>query len=140
MRVLVVEDHTETAEYIASSLRAQGHLVDHCENGREDFLSALNNNYDVMIFDRMLPGLDGLTLIRSVRGAGVATPVLILSAMDGIDDRVEGLEAGSDDYLVKPFSFQELSARLAALTRRPPLKAGETVLQVSSSIGPAAAH
>ena len=79
----------------------------------------------------MLPGLDGLTLIKSVRGAGVECPILVLSAMDGIDDRVEGLEAGSDDYLVKPFSFQELSARLAALTRRPPLKTEETVLQVA---------
>ncbi len=131
MRVLVVEDHAETADYIASSLRAQGHLVDHCENGREGFLSALDNNYDVMIFDRMLPGLDGLTLIRSVRGAGVETPVLILSARDANGDRVEGLGAGSGDYLVKPFALQELSARLAALTRRPPLKAEETVLQVA---------
>jgi two-component system OmpR family response regulator len=131
MRVLVVEDHSETADYIASSLKAQGHLVDHCDNGKDGFLSALDNNYDVMIFDRMLPGLDGLTLTKSVRGAGVETPILILSAMDGIDDRVEGLEAGSDDYLVKPFSFQELSARLAALTRRPPLKAEDTVLAVA---------
>ena len=131
MRVLVVEDHAETAEYITQSLRAQGHLVDHCPNGRDGFLSALDNTYDVMIFDRMLPGLDGLTLIKSVRGAGVETPILILSAMDGIDDRVEGLEAGSDDYLVKPFSFQELSARLSALTRRPPLKTEETLLQVA---------
>ena len=131
MRVLVIEDHGETAEYIASSLKAQGHVVDLCDNGREGFLAALDNNYDVMVFDRMLPGLDGLTLIKSVRGAGVETPILILSAMDGIDDRVEGLEAGSDDYLVKPFSFQELSARLSALTRRPPLKAEDTVLQVA---------
>lgn len=131
MRVLVVEDHVETAEYVTSSLQAQGHLVDHCSNGREGFLSALDNQYDVMIFDRMLPGLDGLTLVKSVRGAGVETPILILSAMDGIDDRVQGLEAGSDDYLVKPFSFQELSARLAALTRRPPLRVEETVLQVA---------
>ena len=106
-------------------------MVDHCANGRDGFLHALDNDYDVMVFDRMLPGLDGLTLIKSVRGAGVETPILVLSAMDGIDDRVEGLEAGSDDYLVKPFSFQELSARLAALTRRPPLKTEETVLHVA---------
>lgn len=131
MRVLLVEDHAETAEYITTSLRAQGHMVDHCDNGREGFLSALDNNYDVMVFDRMLPGLDGLTLTKSVRGAGVETPILILSAMDGIDDRVDGLEAGSDDYLVKPFSFQELSARLSALTRRPPLKTEETILQIA---------
>ena len=131
MRVLLVEDHAETARYITSSLRAQGHMVDHCDNGREGFLSALDNNYDVMVFDRMLPGLDGLTLTRSVRGAGVETPILILSAMDGIDDRVDGLEAGSDDYLVKPFSFQELSARLSALTRRPPLKTEDTILQIA---------
>ena len=131
MRVLLVEDHAETAQYITTSLRAQGHMVDHCDNGREGFLSALDNNYDVMVFDRMLPGLDGLTLTKSVRGAGVETPILILSAMDGIDDRVDGLEAGSDDYLVKPFSFQELSARLSALTRRPPLKTEETILQIA---------
>ena len=131
MRVLLVEDHAETARYITSSLRAQGHMVDHCDNGREGFLSALDNNYDVMVFDRMLPGLDGLTLTRSVRGAGVETPILILSAMDGIDDRVDGREAGSDDYLVKPFSFQELSARLSALTRRPPLKTEDTILQIA---------
>lgn len=130
MRVLVVEDDRETADYITSSLKAQGHVVDHCANGRDGFLNALDNDYDVMVFDRMLPELDGLTLIRSVRGAGIETPILFLSAMDGINDRVEGLQAGSDDYLVKPFSFHELSARLAALTRRPPLKTEETVLRV----------
>lgn len=130
MRVLVVEDDSETAEYIASSLKAQGHYVDHCNNGKDGFLNALDNDYDVMVFDRMLPELDGLTLIKSVRGAGIETPILFLSAMDGINDRVEGLQAGSDDYLVKPFSFHELSARLAALVRRPPLKVEETVLRV----------
>ncbi len=130
MRVLVVEDDRETADYIASSLKAQGHVVDHCGNGKDGFLNALDNDYDVMVFDRMLPELDGLTLIKSVRGAGIETPILFLSAMDGINDRVEGLQAGSDDYLVKPFSFHELSARLAALVRRPPLKAEETVLRV----------
>ena len=131
MRVLVVEDDLETADYIASSLKAQGHAVDHCDNGKDGFLNALDNDYDVMVFDRMLPRLDGLTLIKSVRGAGIETPILFLSAMDGINDRVEGLLAGSDDYLVKPFSFYELSARLVALVRRPPLKTEETVLRVA---------
>jgi two-component system OmpR family response regulator len=132
MRVLVVEDDLETADYIKSSLKAAGHLVDHCDNGKDGFLQALDNDYDVMVVDRMLPGLDGLTLVKSIRGADVATPVLFLSALNGINDRVEGLEAGGDDYLVKPFSFQELSARLSALIRRPPLKAEEeTVLRVA---------
>lgn len=131
MRVLVVEDDLETADYITSSLKAQGHTVDHCDNGKDGFLNALDNDYDVMVFDRMLPRLDGLTLIKSVRGAGIETPILFLSAMDGINDRVEGLQAGSDDYLIKPFSFHELSARLAALVRRPPLKTEETVLRVA---------
>ena len=131
MRVLVVEDDLETADYITSSLKAQGHAVDHCDNGKDGFLNALDNDYDVMVFDRMLPRLDGLTLIKSVRGAGIETPILFLSAMDGINDRVEGLLAGSDDYLVKPFSFNELSARLVALVRRPPLKTEETVLRVA---------
>ena len=131
MRVLVVEDDLETADYITSSLKAQGHAVDHCDNGKDGFLNALDNDYDVMVFDRMLPRLDGLTLIKSVRGAGIETPILFLSAMDGINDRVEGLLAGSDDYLVKPFSFNDLSARLVALVRRPPLKTEETVLRVA---------
>lgn len=131
MRVLVVEDDHETADYITTSLRAEGHTVDHCDNGKDGFLNALDNDYEVMVFDRMLPGLDGLTLIKSVRGAGVETPIMFLSAMDGINDRVEGLKAGSDDYLIKPFSYHELSARLAALVRRPPLKAEETALHVA---------
>ena len=131
MRVLVVEDDAETADYIRSSLKAAGHVVDHCADGKAGFLNALDNDYDVMVIDRMLPGLDGLTLVKSIRGADVATPVLFLSAMGGINDRVDGLEAGADDYLVKPFSFQELSARLSALTRRPPLKVEETILRVA---------
>jgi two-component system, OmpR family, response regulator len=131
MRVLIVEDEQEAADYIHSSLTAAGHVVDHCANGKDGFLCALDNDYDVLVVDRMLPGLDGLTLVKSIRGANVLTPVLFLSAMGGINDRVDGLEAGADDYLVKPFSFMELSARLAALTRRPPLKTEETALRVA---------
>lgn len=122
MRVLVVEDDQETADYIASSLRALGHVVDHAADGRQGFLHALDNDYDVMVIDRMLPKLDGLSLVQSVRAAKVETPILFLSALGGLNDRVIGLQAGADDYLVKPFAFSELSARLAALARRPPLQ------------------
>lgn len=130
MRVLVVEDDRETAEYICSSLKALGHVTKHAPDGKQGFLDALDNDFDVMVVDRMLPGLDGLSLVKSVRGAKVATPILFLSALGGLNDRVDGLEAGADDYLVKPFAFSELSARLAALARRPPMQAEETRLQV----------
>ena len=115
MRVLIVEDDQETADYICSSLRELGHVFEHAADGKSGFLSALDSDFDVMVIDRMLPGLDGLSLVKSIRGADVATPILFLSAMGGINDRVDGLEAGADDYLVKPFAFSELSARLAAL-------------------------
>ncbi|TBN43666.1 response regulator transcription factor [Paracoccus subflavus] len=131
MRVLVIEDDRETADYVCSSLLALGHLVDHAADGKHGFLQALDNDFDVMVIDRMLPGLDGLTLLRSLRGAGVTTPIMLLSAMDGLKDRVDGLEAGADDYLVKPFAFSELSARLSALARRPPIKTEETHLRVA---------
>ena len=131
MRVLVVEDDRETAEYICSGLTALGHLTEHASDGKEGFLQALDNDFDVMVVDRMLPGLDGLSLVKSVRGAKVATPILFLSAMGRIDDRVDGLEAGADDYLIKPFSFSELCARLTALARRPPIQAEETRLQIA---------
>ncbi len=123
MRVLVVEDDGETAEYICTSLKALGHVTKHASDGKQGFLDALDNDFDVIVVDRMLPGLDGLTLVKSVRGANVDTPILFLSALGGLNDRVNGLEAGADDYLVKPFAFSELSARLTALARRPPMQA-----------------
>ena len=131
MRVLVVEDDGETAEYICTSLKALGHVTKHASDGKQGFLDALDNDFDVIVVDRMLPGLDGMTLVRSVRGANVDTPILFLSALGGLNDRVNGLEAGADDYLVKPFAFSELSARLTALARRPPMQTEETRLQVA---------
>jgi DNA-binding response OmpR family regulator len=131
MRILVVEDDGETAAYICSSLRALGHVPEHAADGKAGFLTALDSDFDVMVIDRMLPGLDGLSLVRSIRGAGVETPVLLLSAMGAINDRVDGLEAGADDYLVKPFAFSELSARLNALARRPPIQSEATRIQIA---------
>jgi len=131
MRVLIVEDDQETADYICSSLHALGHVYEHAADGKAGFLSALDSDFDVMVIDRMLPGLDGLSLVKSVRSADVATPILFLSAMGGINDRVDGLEAGADDYLVKPFAFSELSARIMALARRPPMQTQETRLHLA---------
>lgn len=131
MRVLVIEDDKETADYVCTNLRALGHVTLHAADGKDGFLKALDNDFDVMVVDRMLPGLDGLSLVKSVRGAEIKTPILFLSAMGGIRDRVDGLEAGADDYLVKPFAFSELSARLSALTRRPPIQSEETQIQIS---------
>jgi DNA-binding response OmpR family regulator len=131
MRVLVVEDDAETADYICSSLSALGHVHEHAADGKRGFLSALDSDFDVMVVDRMLPGLDGLSLIKAIRSAGVETPILVLSAMGAINDRVDGLDAGADDYLVKPFAFSELSARLNALARRPPIQTEVTRLQVA---------
>ena len=131
MKILVVEDDGRTADYVASGLTEEGHTVDRLGDGREGLIQATLNPYDVIIVDRMLPGLDGLSLVRTLRGAKVAAPIIFLTAMDGVDDRVEGLNAGADDYLVKPFSFAELTARIAALARRPQLKAEQTLLKVS---------
>jgi len=131
MRVLVVEDDTDTAAYIVEGLRQGGHLADQVADGRDALFLATSNSYDVMVIDRMLPGLEGLALVQSIRGTGVQTPILFLTARGGIDDRVAGLEVGGDDYLVKPFAFSELKARLAALARRPPLAQTETKLRVA---------
>ena len=131
MRILVVEDDGETADYICSSLSAQGHVPLHAADGKEGYLQALDNDFDVMVIDRMLPKLDGLSLVKSIRIADVPTPIIILSAMGGLNDRVEGLEAGADDYLVKPFAFSELHARITALMRRPPMQTEETVMKVA---------
>jgi two-component system OmpR family response regulator len=118
MRTLIIEDDDETAEYLVKGLTESGHLADHAATGPDGLAMALAAPYAVLVVDRMLPGMDGLTLIRVLREEGVTTPVLILSALGQVNDRVKGLKAGGDDYLVKPFAFSELLARLEALTRR----------------------
>lgn len=129
MKVLVVEDDAETADYIINGLSEHGHVVDHALNGHDGLFLAGGGGYEVAVVDRMLPGLDGLSLVKTLRNDGVGTAVLFLTNLDGIDDRVEGLEAGGDDYLVKPFAFSELLARVNALGRRPTMGAAETVLR-----------
>ncbi|MFO1127250.1 MAG: response regulator transcription factor [Rhodospirillales bacterium] len=118
MRVLIIEDDDETAEYLAKGLSESGHLADRAATGTDGLAMALSGTYDVMVVDRMLPGMDGLSLVRVLREEAVSTPVLILSALGQVTDRVRGLKAGGDDYLVKPFAFSELLARLEALDRR----------------------
>ncbi len=134
MKVLVVEDDLRIADYVCDGLRQQGHVVDHAGNGRDALFLALEPGHDVLVVDRMLPGMDGLAVVRALRASGSGVPILLLTALGGIDDRVEGLNAGADDYLVKPFAFSELSARLAALARRPAISAqqAETTLKVGS--------
>lgn len=131
MKILLIEDDAATAQHIAKSLRQHGHVVDHAADGRDGLFMAAGTPYDVMIVDRMLPKLDGLGVVKTIRGAGVTAPVLFLTALGGIDDRVAGLDAGADDYLVKPFAFAELLARVNALARRPPPSTQETVLRVA---------
>ena len=123
MKILLVEDDRQTADYIAKGLREHGHVVDKTDNGRDGLYMATGEPYDVMIVDRNLPKMDGLSLVKAARTSGTKTPVLFLTTMGGVDDRVAGLEAGADDYLVKPFAFAELLARVGALARRPPLMA-----------------
>ena len=118
MRLLVVEDDAQVAAYLVKGLKEQGHNVDHAADGKNGLFLATSEDYDAMIIDRMLPELDGLAIIKSVRAAGKNTPMLILSALGEVDARVEGLRAGGDDYLTKPFAFSELLARLDALLRR----------------------
>jgi len=130
MKILIIEDDTDTASYVATGLAEQGHVVDRAPHGRDGLFLAAGETYDVLIVDRMLPGLDGLAIVKTIRGAGVKTPILFLTAVDGIGDRVEVLEAGGDDYLVKPFAFAELAARVNALGCRPALAEAGTALCV----------
>lgn len=129
MRALVIEDDAATAAFVAKGLRQEGHVVEVAGDGRDGLFHALDGAFDVMVIDRMLPGRDGLAIVKAARAAGVRTPILLLTTMGGIDDRVEGLEAGADDYLVKPFAFAELLARLNALARRAPLSEAPTTLK-----------
>ena len=131
MRVLLIEDDQQVVSYLQKALREVGALVDHAGEGREGLLMAASEDYDALIVDRMLPKLDGLTIVRTLRASDKHTPVLILSALGDVDDRVEGLRAGGDDYLVKPFAFSELHARLEALLRRGSGDGPTTRLQVA---------
>ena len=118
MRILVVEDDRIAAGFLLKGLREAGHSVDHAEAGKKGLALAASESYDVIVLDRMLPQVDGMAILRTLRASKVQTPVLILSALGEVQDRIEGLQAGSDDYLVKPFSMAELLARLVALQRR----------------------
>ena len=118
MKILVIEDSEETAEYIATGLKQAGHQIAVADDGPNGLRALRQGDYDLLIVDRMLPGLDGLSVVQLIRDQGLTVPVLFLSALGGVDDRVKGLNAGGDDYLIKPFSLRELEARVAALGRR----------------------
>jgi two-component system OmpR family response regulator len=131
MKVLVIEDDKETGEYVRNGLVEHGHVVDLAGTERDGLFLAAGEPYDIIVVDRRLPGIDGLSIVKAIRAGGVRTPVLFLTTMSGVRDRVEGLEAGADDYLVKPFAFAELVARINALARRPAMAASDTVLRVA---------
>lgn len=131
MKLLIVEDDRETAAYLAKGLSESGYAIDQSSDGREGLFMATSGSYDAIILDRMLPGMDGLSLVGALRGAKIGTPALILSALGSVDDRVKGLRAGGDDYLVKPFAFSELLARIEALLRRGAESATITRLRVA---------
>ncbi len=134
MRILLIEDDAQTAAHVADSLRDQSHLIEHSYDGWDGLFRSTLQQFDAVVVDRMLPGLDGLSAIRKMRAAGMQAPVLVLTAMGSIEDRVAGLESGADDYLVKPFSMAELNARLNALGRRPPLKEESAELVVGDLV------
>ncbi|CAN5206651.1 response regulator transcription factor [soil metagenome] len=127
-RILLVEDDPDTADYILKGLREDGFVVEHVADGRDGLYLASASDFDVVVMDRMMPGMDGLSVIRALRAGGVQTPILILSALSHVDERVKGLRAGGDDYLTKPFGYAELSARLDNLTRRGSARPVETRL------------
>ena len=131
MRILIIEDDRDAAQYLAKGLRESGHSAEVAEDGREGLLRAAVDQFDVLIVDRMLPNLDGLSLVQHLRKTGNATPVLFLSALGEVDDRVRGLRAGGDDYLTKPYAFSELLARIENLGRRRDQRAAATRLRVA---------
>ena len=130
MRILLIEDDRDTAAYIRSGLEEEGHTIDHICEGRDGLAQAIGEDYDIVIMDRMLPGIDGLSIVKTIRGTGRKMPILFLTALGGVGDRVDGLDAGGDDYVVKPFAFSELLARVNALSRRPHFKGQEASLKV----------
>ena len=149
MRILLVEDEKDLREALSDTLVAYGYTVDCCSNGPDGLDSICSGGCDLVLLDRMLPGIDGLTVLRQARQAGVRTPVLMLTALDAVGDRVAGLDAGADDYLAKPFATEELLARVRALSRRPAewetdivLGRGDVELQVQDRVltGPAGTY
>jgi len=129
MKLLLVEDNERVARFVKKGLTEAGHTVDHADNGRDGMFHAASDSYDAIVMDRMLPGgVDGLAIVEALRSQGNGVPILILSALDGVDDRILGLKRGGDDYLVKPFAFGELLARLDALLRRSQSQAVETAM------------
>ena len=130
MRLLIVEDDREAADYLKKALREAGHVAELAGDGEEGLAAAIDGEFDVLVVDRMLPKRDGLSVIAELRTRGNKTPVLILSALGQVDDRVAGLRAGGDDYLAKPYAFSELLARVEALTRRTTQQSGDTVYHV----------
>ena len=130
VKILLLEDDAMTSSFIEKGLRSAGHVVDACTTGRDAIFHAADGAYDVLVIDRMVPGVDGLAVLKALRITGVTTPTIFLTAMDGVEDRVEGLEAGADDYLVKPFAMTELIARIDALARRPHLAQAQTKIRV----------
>ena len=131
MKILLVEDDQKMAEYVVAGLRQLGHSVDLAPDGRDGLHLAGCGQYDAIVVDRMMPNLDGLGMVKIIRSAGIKTPLLFLTALGEVHDRVEGLDAGADDYLTKPFAFSELVSRLNALSRRPAMAVIDTVLRVA---------
>ena len=131
MKILVADDDRTAAAFVAKGLSQEGHTVDCVHEGREALTRCLYDRFDVVVLDRMMPGMDGLAVLKALRAAGVRLPVLMLTAMADVEDRVDGLTAGADDYLVKPFHFSELLARVVALSRRPRESVERTTLEVA---------
>jgi two-component system, OmpR family, response regulator len=131
VHLLLIEDDQEAAQFLLKGLRESGYTVDHCGDGQEGLSHATQGLYDLIVTDRMLPQMDGLALVKSLRERGVRAPVLVLSALGTVDDRVQGLKAGGDDYLAKPFAFSELLARIEALLRRSTADGAPTRLKVA---------
>ena len=132
MHILLIEDDVNAASYVIKGLKESGYVVDHAQDGEKGMEFAISLKFDVMVIDRMLPKIDGLSLIKEIRNENIDTPILILSALGEVDEKVLGLKAGADDYLAKPFSFSELLARIEVLHRRSNPDIKETVLNVGS--------
>lgn len=131
MRILLIEDDFETRQLVATGLRGSGHEVETATDGHEGLIQVTTGRFDVIVIDRMLPGPDGLSIARAARSAGIDTPIIFLTALGSIDDRVAGFENGGDDYLVKPFSLAELEARMHAIARRFPLRDDDPILLIA---------